>query len=286
MSLNSDFGPILITGCSSGIGKATALYLKQKGMTVYATARKIDTLKELADAGCHVLSLDVNDEKSMGIAVAAVEAAHGSVGVLINNAGYSQSGAIEAVPLERVRAQFETNVFGLIRMSQLVLPAMRKKGKGKIINVSSMGGAFTFPGGGIYHAAKHAVESLSDALRFEVRGFGVDVVILQPGLIRSGFSETAVTQISAHDDVSQVYAAFHEAVGKATKETYEKGLTALLAGESLDVAKTIEKAIRASKPKIRYTVSASATVLMSQRAMMTDGMWDWFCRQNFPTPTV
>jgi short-subunit dehydrogenase len=255
-------------------------------MTVYATARKIETLQELAAEGCHVLALDVNDEKSMSTAVAAVEAAHGSVGVLVNNAGYSQSGAIEAVPLDRIRAQFETNVFGLIRMTQLVLPAMRTTGKGKIINLSSMGGTFTFPGGGIYHATKHAIESLSDALRFEVRGFGVDVVIVQPGLIRSGFSETAVSQMSAHDDVSKVYASFHESVAKATKDTYEKGMTAMLAGDSVDVAKTIDKAIRAKKPKIRYTVSASATALMTQKKMMTDGMWDWFCRQNFPTPTL
>jgi NADP-dependent 3-hydroxy acid dehydrogenase YdfG len=281
----STLGPVLVTGCSSGIGKATALHLRQQGMTVYATARKVDTLQELAAAGCEVLSLDVNDEQSMSAAVATIEAKYGAVGVLINNAGYSQSGAVEAVPLAKVRAQFETNVFGLIRMTQLVLPGMRRQRVGKIINLSSMGGKFTFPGGGIYHATKHAVESLSDALRFEVRGFGVSVVIVEPGLIRSGFSEAAVSQMPTNSDVDRVYASFHASVARSTKESYEKGMTALLAGESMDVAKTIERAIRAKRPKVRYTVSASATVLMTQKAMMTDSMWDFFCRQNFPTPT-
>ena len=105
--------------------------------------------------------------------------------MLINNAGYSQSGAVESVPDERVRAQFDTNVFGLLGMCRAVLPKMREQGWGKIVNVSSMGGRFTFPGGGIYHATKHAVEALSDALRFEVKGFGVDVIIIEPGIIRT-----------------------------------------------------------------------------------------------------
>ena len=166
---------VLITGCSSGIGHATAERLAAAGWTVYATARKPETLAELEARGCRTLALDVTDEASMEAAVAAVEGEHGSVGALVNNAGYSQSGAIETVPMEKVRAQFETNVFGLVRMCQLVLPAMRAAGRGRIVNVSSMGGKLVFPGGGAYHASKHAVEALSDALRFEVRAFGVRV---------------------------------------------------------------------------------------------------------------
>ena len=127
----------------------------------------------------------------MQAAVDAVTEAHGAVGVLINNAGYSQSGAVESVPLDQARAQFETNVFGLLRMCQLVLPGMRAQGWGKVVNISSMGGRLTFPGGGLYHATKYAVEALSDALRFEVRGFGVDVIVVEPGLIVTRFGEVA-----------------------------------------------------------------------------------------------
>src|SRR5438132_2745799 len=149
---------VLITGCSSGIGHATAEHLAEKGWNVYATARKVEAIADLEAKGCKLLALDVTDETSMQQAVAAVEQAQGAVGVLVNNAGYSQSGAVEAVAIDQVRRQFETNVFGLVRMSQLVLPAMRAQGWGKIVNVSSMGANFTFPGGGIYHATKYAVD--------------------------------------------------------------------------------------------------------------------------------
>src|SRR5579864_7721899 len=155
---------VLVTGCSSGIGKATALRLQQDGLTVYATARRPETLTELQQAGCETLALDVTDEASMRAAVDQV----GSVGVLINNAGYSQSGAVESVPVDDVRRQFETNVFGLLRLTQLVLPGMRERRWGKVVNIGSMGGRLTFPGGGIYHATKYALEAVSDALRFEL----------------------------------------------------------------------------------------------------------------------
>ena len=157
--------PVLITGCSSGIGAATAADLVARGHTVYATARRPETLRALADRGCRTLALDVTDEGSMAAAVAAVENEEGSVGVLVNNAGYSQSGAIESIPLDNIRRQFETNVFGLIRMCQLVLPGMREAGTGRIINIGSMGGKLTFPGGGIYHATKYAVEAISEGVQ-------------------------------------------------------------------------------------------------------------------------
>src|SRR5438105_4304740 len=188
---------VLITGCSTGIGRATAERLVERGHTVYATARRPESIADLEGKGCKTLALDVTDEESMKAAVAAVEEAEGAVGALVNNAGYSQSGAIEDVPMEQVRRQFETNVFGLIRMCQLVLPGMRKQGWGKIVNVSSMGGKLTFPGGGIYHGTKHAVEAISDALRFEVRGFGIDVIVIQPGLIKTQFAEAAVSKIAS-----------------------------------------------------------------------------------------
>src|SRR4051812_7180150 len=173
---------VLVTGCSSGIGRATAERLAATGWSVYATARRRESLTALKAAGCRTLALDVTDEASMRAAVDTVEQAEGTVGVLVNNAGYSQSGAIESVPMERVRAQFETNVFGLVRLTQLVLPKMRAQRWGKIVNLSSMGGRLVFPGGGFYHATKYAVEAISDALRFEVKGFGIDVIIVEPGL--------------------------------------------------------------------------------------------------------
>ena len=187
---------VLITGCSSGIGHETALHLHKEGWTVYATARRPESISDLAEAGCKTLALDVTDEASMQAAVAAVEEAEGSVGALVNNAGYSQSGATESVAMDSVRRQFETNVFGLIRMCQLVLPSMRRAGAGRIVNISSMGGRVTFPGGGIYHATKHAVEAISDALRFEVRGFGVHVICIEPGLITTEFGNAAVGSIA------------------------------------------------------------------------------------------
>src|SRR5919206_819484 len=179
---------VLVTGCSSGIGRATAQRLAGRGWTVYATARRPESIADLEQAGCRTLALDVTDEGSMQTAVRTVEEAEGAVGVLVNNAGYSQSGAIESVPLDEVRRQFETNVFGLTRMCQLVLPGMRAQGWGRIINISSMGANFTFPGAGAYHASKYAVEALSDALRFEVGGFGVAVTVIQPGAIRTEFA--------------------------------------------------------------------------------------------------
>ncbi len=277
---------VLITGCSSGLGRATALHLVKQGWSVFATARKLSDLTELTEAGCRPLALDVTDEASMEAAVRAVEAEHGAVSVLINNAGYSQSGAIEAVPLSRVRAQFETNVFGLVRLTQLVLPGMRRQRFGKVVNLSSMGGKLVFPGGGYYHATKYAVEALSDALRFEVKGFGIDVILIEPGLIKSGFGEAAVSSMGGTGDVDGVYASFHTAVAQATAEAYEKGPLASLAGVPDDVAKTISRALAAKRPKARYTVSWSAKVLLAQRRLSSDRAWDWFLGQSFPSPSL
>src|SRR3954454_1784677 len=186
---------VLVTGSSSGIGRATAERLAGRGFTVYLPARRVESIADLEARGCRVLALDVTDEDSMQAAVATVVDEQGAVGALVNNAGYSQSGAVEEVPIEEVRRQFETNVFGLVRMCQLVLPGMRAQRHGRIVNVSSMGANFTFPGGGFYHATKYAVEAISDALRFEVKGFGIDVVIVQPGIIRTGFAEAATDAI-------------------------------------------------------------------------------------------
>jgi NADP-dependent 3-hydroxy acid dehydrogenase YdfG len=274
---------VLITGCSSGIGEATALHLAKKGWRVYATARKAESLSKLSKAGCKTLSLDVTNEKSMADAVAAVTAAEGAVGVLINNAGFSQSGALETLTPKQLRDQFETNVFGAMRMAQLVLPGMRAQGWGKIVNLSSMGGKLTFPGGGAYHATKYAIEALSDALRFEVKGFGVDVIIIEPGLIRSGFAEAAQQKLTGVP-AEGPYAAFNAAVAKATKDVYEKGPLAWLGGNPTHVARVIGAALAASRPRARYTVTASASLLLFMRRWMSDRSWDNFLKGNFPQP--
>jgi NAD(P)-dependent dehydrogenase (short-subunit alcohol dehydrogenase family) len=274
---------ILITGCSSGIGHATALHLAGRGHAVVATARRPQSLEDLADAGCATLALDVTDEASMRAAVEAVETEHGGVSALVNNAGYSQSGAVESVPMDAVRRQFETNVFGLVRMCQLVLPGMRGRGSGRIVNVSSMGGTLTFPGGGIYHATKYAVEAISDALRFEVAGFGVQVVVIQPGIIRTGFGDAA-TEALANTAGDGPYATFNAAVGKATQDAYERGAAARLGGGPETVARAIERALTVERPKPRYRVTPSAQLLIRQRALMTDGLWDRFVATQFPRP--
>jgi short-subunit dehydrogenase len=272
---------VLITGCSSGIGHETARHLAANGHRVFATARRPEAIEDLREAGCETLACDVTDEASMQACVSAVEDARG-VGALVNNAGYSQSGAVETVPIESVRSQFETNVFGLMRMCQLVLPGMRERGAGRIVNISSMGGKLTFPGGGVYHATKHAVEALSDALRFEVAGFGIQVVVLEPGLIKTSFADAAVGSIAANEPEGP-YADFNRKIGEATAGAYEGGL-ARLGGGPDTVARKVEKAITARRPRTRYKVTPSASLSMASRRLMTDRMWDRFVGTQMPRP--
>jgi len=275
---------VLITGCSSGIGRATAERLAGVGWKVYATARDVEAISPLRDLGCGLIPLDVTDEGSMRAAVDEVERREGAVGVLVNNAGYSQSGAVEAVPMEKVRRQFETNVFGLVRMCQLVLPGMRRQGYGRIVNLSSMGGKLTFPGGGYYHATKHAVEAISDALRWEVEGFGVRVSIIEPGIIRTGFADAATGSMRGGVAEDGPYAGFSAGVARATKATYERGPLARLGGGPGEVARVIEDAISSPRPRTRYAVTPSARLLMSARRVLPDRAWDGILRSQFQQP--
>jgi len=275
---------VLITGCSTGIGRATAELLARQGRPLYATARRVETLTGLAEQGCRTLALDVTDEESMRAAVAHVVQAEGAVGVLVNNAGYSLSGALETLEPADLRRQFETNVFGLLRMCQLVLPGMRAQRWGRIVNISSMGANFTFPGGGAYHATKYAVEALSDALRFEVKGFGVGVSIVQPGLIRTEFGATAAASATSEaNGAGGPYDAFNASVARSTQDVYEKGPLAKLGGGPEAVAKAVASAI--DKPRIRIRVTPSAHLLIAQRRLMTDGLWDRFLATQFEHPT-
>jgi NAD(P)-dependent dehydrogenase (short-subunit alcohol dehydrogenase family) len=281
MSASVPSKAVLITGCSTGIGRATAERLVANGHTVYATARRLESLADLEAKGCRTLALDVTEEASMQAAVERVTAEAGAVGALVNNAGYSQSGALETLDMGVVRRQFETNVFGLLRMGQLCLPGMREQGWGRIVNMSSMGANFVFPGGGIYHATKYAVDAMSDALRFEVKGFGVDVVIIQPGLITTEFGDTAAAGTPAPD--GGAYGDFNSAVAKATKEAYEGPLAKLGAGPEA-VAKVVERAITARRPRTRYRVTPSAKILLNVRRVMTDRAWDRAVKGQFPQP--
>jgi len=277
---------VLITGCSTGIGRATAERLASSGWKVYATARDVEKIGPLADRGCELLPLDVTDEASMRAAVEEVERREGSVGVLVNNAGYSQSGAVEEVSMEKVRRQFETNVFGLVRMCQLALPGMRRQGYGRIVNISSMGGRLTFPGGGYYHATKYAVEAISDALRFEVAGFGVEVAVIEPGLIRTSFADAATGSMAgaSGDPVNNPYAGFSAAVEKATRDNYERGPILKLGGGPETVAATIERAIIADRPRTRYAVTPSAHLFIWLRRLLPDRAWDAVVRTVYPQP--
>jgi short-subunit dehydrogenase len=272
---------ILITGTSSGIGRATALRLTGRpGFTVYATARRPETLADLADASARVLALDVTDEESMSAAVKTVEAEHGSVGVLVNNAGYGAYGTVEETDLAEVRRQFETNVFGLARMSQLVLPGMRAAGRGRIINVGSMGGRIVFPVGGYYHASKYAVEALTDALRFETASFGLKVSLIEPGLIRTEFGGTAASTLANSAGTDSPYDELNRVAGRQMADSYESNT---LSASPDTVAKVIERAVTAVRPRSRYVITPAAKLLVQSRRLLGARVFDAFLRQQFKT---
>ncbi|MFF8478890.1 oxidoreductase [Streptomyces sp. NPDC015414] len=270
---------VLITGTSSGIGRATALRLARRPeLTVYATARRPETLTDLADTGARVLPLDVTDETSMAEAVAAVEAEHGSVGVLVNNAGYGEYGTIEETGLDGVRRQFETNVFGLSRMTQLVLPGMRRAGRGRIVNVGSMGGRIVFPVGGYYHASKYAVEALTDALRFEAAPFGVKVSLIEPGLIRTSFGDTAAHTLAGSAAPTGPYSALNTAAERQMAQSYD---SKALSAPPETVANAIEHAVTASRPRTRYVVTPAAKALIHVRRLLGARVFDAYLRVQF-----
>jgi NAD(P)-dependent dehydrogenase (short-subunit alcohol dehydrogenase family) len=270
----------LVTGCSSGIGRATARALHGAGFVVYATARTEGPLEQLAAEGMVPLVLDVTDEASRQAAVDRVVADHGAVGVLVNNAGYSQSGALEQTSMDDLRRQFETNVFGLVRLIQLVLPGMRRQGWGRVVNIGSMGGRFSFPGGGAYHATKHAVEAVSDALRLEVAPFGVGVSLVQPGPVTSSFGDTAIAGMDVGDGP---YAQFHHEVATRYASTYGgRGSDLSVTPEA--VARVVLRAVSDRHPRARYAVGTLSRLLMTTRRVLPDQAWDAFMRSSWPTP--
>lgn len=272
-------GPVLVTGCSSGIGRAIAEHLLRQGHHVYASARRPEALDDLAAAGATVVRLDVTDDESAAKAVAEIEAAHGQVGALVNNAGFAEYGPVETVPIARARAQFETNFFGLTRMCQLVLPGMRRAGSGRVINISSVGGRIGFPGGGIYNASKFAVEGMSDALRFEVASFGVHVSVVEPNLIRNtSFEDHVGSSLDRNTPESGPYRELRRAVVDQMGRCFD---TTSMSSPPAAVAATVGRALRARKPKAHYVVSGSGRFLVTTRRLVSDRFWDDMTRRQF-----
>jgi NAD(P)-dependent dehydrogenase (short-subunit alcohol dehydrogenase family) len=257
----------LITGASSGIGEATALQLAELGYTVYAGARRIDRMSDLADRGIRTRSVDVTDDGSMVALVETIIADTGRIDVLVNNAGYGLYGALEDVPIEEARRQLEVNVFGLARLIQLALPQMRAQRDGYIVNISSMGGKIWEPLGSWYHASKFAVEGLSDSLRVEVAEFGIKVVIIEPGTIRSEWSGIAADKLEA-TSANTPYAKQAKRVGAGLRAA--DGLP-IASGPEV-VAEVIAKAVQSPKPRTRYPAGGGARgMLMAERILPDRG---------------
>ncbi|MEU6441651.1 SDR family NAD(P)-dependent oxidoreductase [Streptomyces sp. NPDC047046] len=277
------------TGMSSGTGKAVALRLHRAGWPVYATARRPEALAELEAEGIQVLQLDVNDEDSMRAVVDKIAAEHGSVGTLINNAAYSLNGTIGETPMDEVRSQFETNVFGLCRLTQLVLPGMRARGSGRVIMMSSIFGQFATPGRGYYQATKHALEAISDSLRLEVDGFGIKVVLVEPSPVLGGFVPMSVADLGMsggqennglYDDFWRYFVDWHGAY-RETEKPSGRGRMAVRANT---VAKVIEKAVTSDNPRIRYRIGMPSRLLPRMRWTIGDRMFERFVRAFFPVP--
>jgi len=267
----------LVTGASSGIGKATVREFLRRGITVYAAARRLEKMEDLKQEGARPIRLDVTDEASVTEAVQAIAAEAGPVSYLINNAGYGAYGAVEDVEMDEARRQFDVNMFGLAALTRAVLPAMREQRFGRIINISSIGGKIYTPLGAWYHATKHAVEGFSDALRLEVRQFGIDVVVIEPGAIQSeweGIAADSAQRISG----SGAYADFTEKTVRRMKSAYDSG------GKPSPpevVARTIVGAALAGRPATRYASGRNVRMLLFLRRVLSDRMFDRVVRMAY-----
>lgn len=270
----------LITGCSSGIGAACARHFADAGFTVYATARRVEALVDLSASGCLARPLDVTDPASIDRVAREMEAAHGGVDVLINNAGYGQQGALEETSLDAFRAQLETNLIGAIAVTQRVLPGMRARRRGRILMVSSMGGRMTFPGGAAYHASKYALEAASDVLRFEVARFGIDVVIVEPGLVASEYGATSLARLEGAP--AGAYAAFTRGLRTALERSFAGQVPGI--STAGDVAQACLDAATAESAPTRVVVGAMAQELIRLRASLSDHAWDAMLETMYPRP--
>jgi len=258
---------VIVTGASSGIGEATALILAEAGFDVYAGARRLDRMASLVERGITVAELDVTDEGSMVAFVDRVLAERGRVDVLINNAGYGSYGAVEDVPLDEARRQLEVNLFGLARMTQLVTPGMRAAGSGRIVNMSSMGGHFGEALGAWYHASKYAVEGFSDSLRLELHEFGIRVILIEPGPIRTEWGGGAYDSAEKFSG-GGAYARQVKAMKAMYTHADRRG------AESSVIADVIREAVTAERPRIRYATPFSAKAVIAASTLLPDRVFD------------
>jgi short-subunit dehydrogenase len=263
---------VLITGASSGIGAVAADHLLSRGWRVLAAARRIEAMAPLAERGAELLYLDIADPQSRSALAAQVGERVGALDALVNNAGFGEVGPLETMPLERARAIFEVNVFGLMGLTQQLLPAMRERGNGRIVNVSSIAGRWVSPGSGWYGASKHALEALSDALRLELHGFGLQVVLIEPGLIATDFAAVADPSIQQAQACS-IYGAMMRKVRAGWTSVYRGASSPLL------VARTIETALTAPRPRARYLVGHQSVSVVASRVLPTR-LWDLLVRSQ------
>ncbi len=270
----------LVTGGSSGIGEATALKLAELGYTTYAAARRAERMEHLTKAGIRTLAMDVTDEDSVQSGVKRILAEQGRIDVLVNGAGYGSYGAIEDVPLAEARSQFEVNVFGAARLIQLVLPRMREQRSGTIVNITSMGGKVYTPLGGWYHATKFALEALSDCLRMEVAPFGIDVVVIEPGGIRTEWPGIAAGKLR---EASGGGAYARQADAVAASLTSEA--TARRSSSPSVIADAIGRAVTARRPRTRYAVGYGARPIIFMHDVLPDRWYDAFIRRATGVPS-
>ena len=257
----------IVTGASSGIGEATAERLLRAGYTVYAGARRVDRMAGLAEQGVTTAELDVTDDASMVAFVDRVIAERGRIDVLVSNAGYGSYGAVEDVPLEEGRRQFEANLFGLARMTQLVTPSMRAARSGRIVNISSIGGRFYEALGAWYHASKFAVEGFSDSLRLELHEFGIQVIIIEPGPVRTEWGDAAYDSAEKYSGAG-AYAPQVRAMKALYAQADERGT------EPSVIAETIVSAVTARRPKVRYAAPFSAKAIIATVTLVPDRLLD------------
>ncbi|GAA0961003.1 oxidoreductase [Kribbella koreensis] len=259
---------VLVTGASAGMGEAVARKLLGVGYTVYAVARRVEQMRGLEEAGATVVAADVTREQDLVALVERIEGEQGALDVLVNNAGFGLYGAVEDVSIEDARYQFEVNLFGMGRLTQLVLPGMRARGSGRIVNISSMGGKIYTPLGAWYHASKHAVEGWSDCLRLEVRPFGIDVVVIEPGIVATEFGDVLAEPMLRRSGQG-AYAALAKKVAAATEG--ENAVSGTPAGK---LAEVIVKAVSARRPRTRYVAGKYARPLMFTRKWFGDRVYD------------
>ena len=264
---------ILITGASSGIGFDAARTLAKQGHRVYAAARRVERMEPLKADGVVPLRLDVTDEAPAREAVRTVLEAEGRIDVLVNNAGFGYFGAVENVPLEDARRQLDVNVFGLAGLCSLVLPSMREQGSGRIVNISSAAGKVVLYFGGWYHVSKYAVEALSDALRMEVKPFGIDVVLIEPGGIRTDWGLIAADHLAESSKGTP-----YEKEGVRESETLRKAYSMRLLSEPSVVTRAISKAVNRRRPRTRYRIGFGAGTLVFFHSILPDRWWDALMR--------